>query len=184
MCLTAVMWLFLSSAWRWRSRTCRHNKPHADVAETCDSSLPGCQSELFAPLCLTDPSQTAPAAAAVGNPAPGARRMVAIFDYDPRESSPNTDIEVRHMHISYSRQFSVCVVVVFAHYLPRFFWPGSGWADLQRRRHHTCVWWHGRRRLLLRKCRHSSRIKSGLYIAAFWWWSSTSSLRKDIWLSK
>ncbi|XP_034745266.1 RIMS-binding protein 2-like isoform X16 [Etheostoma cragini] len=45
-----------------------------------------------------DPSQTAPAApaaaaAAVGDPAPGARRMVAIFDYDPRESSPNTDIE-------------------------------------------------------------------------------------------
>ncbi|KAI3373066.1 hypothetical protein L3Q82_006414 [Scortum barcoo] len=39
-----------------------------------------------------DPSQTA-AAAAVGNPVPGARRMVAIFDYDPRESSPNTDIE-------------------------------------------------------------------------------------------
>ncbi|KAK2828799.1 hypothetical protein Q5P01_019833 [Channa striata] len=37
-----------------------------------------------------DPSQTA---AAGGNPAPGARRMVAIFDYDPRESSPNTDIE-------------------------------------------------------------------------------------------
>ncbi|KAF7665611.1 hypothetical protein LDENG_00136400 [Lucifuga dentata] len=34
-----------------------------------------------------------PAAPAVGNPAPGARRMVAIFDYDPRESSPNTDIE-------------------------------------------------------------------------------------------
>ncbi|XP_041949411.1 peripheral-type benzodiazepine receptor-associated protein 1 [Alosa sapidissima] len=29
--------------------------------------------------------------AATGNPAP--RRMVAIFDYDPRESSPNTDIE-------------------------------------------------------------------------------------------
>uniref|UniRef100_A0A673BS58 RIMS-binding protein 2 n=1 Tax=Sphaeramia orbicularis TaxID=375764 RepID=A0A673BS58_9TELE len=27
------------------------------------------------------------------NPLPGARRMVAIFDYDPRESSPNTDIE-------------------------------------------------------------------------------------------
>ncbi|XP_067463592.1 RIMS-binding protein 2 isoform X1 [Thunnus thynnus] len=49
-----------------------------------------------------DPSQAAaaaaaaaaaPAAAAAGNPAPGARRMVAIFDYDPRESSPNTDIE-------------------------------------------------------------------------------------------
>ncbi|XP_074527709.1 peripheral-type benzodiazepine receptor-associated protein 1 isoform X7 [Halichoeres trimaculatus] len=38
-----------------------------------------------------DPSQAA--APAVGNPTPGARRMVAIFDYDPRESSPNTDIE-------------------------------------------------------------------------------------------
>ncbi|XP_029375105.1 peripheral-type benzodiazepine receptor-associated protein 1 isoform X2 [Echeneis naucrates] len=40
-----------------------------------------------------DPSQAAATAAAVGNPNPGARRMVAIFDYDPRESSPNTDIE-------------------------------------------------------------------------------------------
>uniref|UniRef100_A0A671TPZ9 RIMS-binding protein 2 n=1 Tax=Sparus aurata TaxID=8175 RepID=A0A671TPZ9_SPAAU len=47
-----------------------------------------------------DPSQAAAATAAttttaapVANPAPGARRMVAIFDYDPRESSPNTDIE-------------------------------------------------------------------------------------------
>ncbi|KAM9847029.1 peripheral-type benzodiazepine receptor-associated protein 1 [Aulostomus maculatus] len=38
-----------------------------------------------------DPSQAA--AAAAGKPVPGARRMVAIFDYDPRESSPNTDIE-------------------------------------------------------------------------------------------
>ncbi|XP_036975365.1 RIMS-binding protein 2 isoform X6 [Acanthopagrus latus] len=46
-----------------------------------------------------DPSQAAAATASsttvapVANPAPGARRMVAIFDYDPRESSPNTDIE-------------------------------------------------------------------------------------------
>ncbi|KAG8008244.1 RIMS-binding protein 2 [Nibea albiflora] len=39
-----------------------------------------------------DPSPAASSKAA-GNPAPGARRMVAIFDYDPRESSPNTDIE-------------------------------------------------------------------------------------------
>ncbi|KAE8287991.1 Peripheral-type benzodiazepine receptor-associated protein 1 [Larimichthys crocea] len=39
-----------------------------------------------------DPSP-ATSSKAVGNPAPGARRMVAIFDYDPRESSPNTDIE-------------------------------------------------------------------------------------------
>ncbi|CAL8363603.1 unnamed protein product [Lota lota] len=47
--------------------------------------------------CSPDSSQSAAAAAAattaVGNPGPGARRMVAIFDYDPRESSPNTDIE-------------------------------------------------------------------------------------------
>uniref|UniRef100_A0A3B5QSA4 TSPO associated protein 1 n=1 Tax=Xiphophorus maculatus TaxID=8083 RepID=A0A3B5QSA4_XIPMA len=33
------------------------------------------------------------APAAAGKPASGARRMVAVFDYDPRESSPNTDIE-------------------------------------------------------------------------------------------
>ncbi|XP_061658634.1 peripheral-type benzodiazepine receptor-associated protein 1 isoform X3 [Syngnathoides biaculeatus] len=38
-----------------------------------------------------DPSQAAAATAA--NPKPGSRQMVAIFDYDPRESSPNTDIE-------------------------------------------------------------------------------------------
>ncbi|XP_076024496.1 peripheral-type benzodiazepine receptor-associated protein 1 [Genypterus blacodes] len=37
------------------------------------------------------PNQSA--APEVGKPDPGARRMVAIFDYDPRESSPNTDIE-------------------------------------------------------------------------------------------
>uniref|UniRef100_A0A3Q3DX17 RIMS binding protein 2 n=1 Tax=Hippocampus comes TaxID=109280 RepID=A0A3Q3DX17_HIPCM len=29
----------------------------------------------------------------IANSTPGSRRMVAIFDYDPRESSPNTDIE-------------------------------------------------------------------------------------------
>ncbi|XP_053702735.1 RIMS-binding protein 2 isoform X19 [Synchiropus splendidus] len=38
-----------------------------------------------------DPSQSS--APAAGNPPPKSRRMVAIFDYDPRESSPNTDIE-------------------------------------------------------------------------------------------
>uniref|UniRef100_A0A3B3U9X7 RIMS-binding protein 2 n=1 Tax=Poecilia latipinna TaxID=48699 RepID=A0A3B3U9X7_9TELE len=40
-----------------------------------------------------DPSHSAAPGAAAGKPASGARRMVAIFDYDPRESSPNTDIE-------------------------------------------------------------------------------------------
>ncbi|XP_061904499.1 peripheral-type benzodiazepine receptor-associated protein 1 isoform X4 [Entelurus aequoreus] len=40
-----------------------------------------------------DPSQVA-ATCAKGKPVPGSRKMVAIFDYDPRESSPNTDIEV------------------------------------------------------------------------------------------
>ncbi|XP_061754235.1 RIMS-binding protein 2 isoform X9 [Nerophis ophidion] len=40
-----------------------------------------------------DPSQVA-ATCAKGKPVQGSRKMVAIFDYDPRESSPNTDIEV------------------------------------------------------------------------------------------
>ncbi|XP_022521539.2 peripheral-type benzodiazepine receptor-associated protein 1 isoform X2 [Astyanax mexicanus] len=38
-----------------------------------------------------DNSRHSGAAAAMGNPGP--RRMVAIFDYDPRESSPNADVE-------------------------------------------------------------------------------------------
>lgn len=73
----------------------------------CSSASSGFHPPLF----LTpDPGQAAaattttaaPAAAAAGAAAaaeklqPGARRMVAIFDYDPRESSPNTDIEVGH----------------------------------------------------------------------------------------
>lgn len=64
----------------------------------------------------TEPGQTAPAAAPPLAPSAAAaappattstgrattenvqpRRMVAIFDYDPRESSPNTDIEVGHV---------------------------------------------------------------------------------------
>ncbi|XP_029704638.1 peripheral-type benzodiazepine receptor-associated protein 1-like isoform X14 [Takifugu rubripes] len=40
-----------------------------------------------------DPSQFATNPTTSRNPASGASRMVAIFDYDPRESSPNTDIE-------------------------------------------------------------------------------------------
>ncbi|XP_067463594.1 RIMS-binding protein 2 isoform X3 [Thunnus thynnus] len=56
--------------------------------ESVDSSSQGFQAAAAAAA-----AAAAPAAAAAGNPAPGARRMVAIFDYDPRESSPNTDIE-------------------------------------------------------------------------------------------
>uniref|UniRef100_A0A3Q2P6G9 SH3 domain-containing protein n=1 Tax=Fundulus heteroclitus TaxID=8078 RepID=A0A3Q2P6G9_FUNHE len=41
---------------------------------------------------VSHPSQSA-APAAIGKLASGAQRMIAIFDYDPRESSPNTDIE-------------------------------------------------------------------------------------------
>lgn len=97
---------------------------------------------------LTDPSQVDPSAtAAVGKPAPGARRMVAIFDYDPRESSPNTDIEVR----TADAFFLLYGAEMFADYLLCLLCPCPGWADLQCWRYHTCVWWHGRRWLLLRK---------------------------------
>lgn len=44
---------------------------------------------------LTDKARHS--AIAMGNPVP--RRMVAVFDYDPRESSPNADIEVTLRHI-------------------------------------------------------------------------------------
>lgn len=140
------------AAWQWAGMS--------GIAGSCCSSNYQDVRLYCLPLSvwLTDPSQAAAAAAAV-NPAPGARRMVAIFDYDPRESSPNTDIEVR-LTYTYSNIFFqskalyVCLCVVVAHYLPHVLWLDSGWADLQCRRHHTCVWWHGRRWLLLRKCQH------------------------------
>ena len=58
-------------------------------------SVPHTDSSLSAPASAAAPTTPTPTTTpAVGNPGPGARRMVAIFDYDPRESSPNTDIEV------------------------------------------------------------------------------------------
>uniref|UniRef100_A0A8C5B0F4 SH3 domain-containing protein n=1 Tax=Gadus morhua TaxID=8049 RepID=A0A8C5B0F4_GADMO len=57
-------------------------------------SVPHIDSSLSAPASAAAPTTpTTTTTPAVGNPGPGARRMVAIFDYDPRESSPNTDIE-------------------------------------------------------------------------------------------
>lgn len=117
--------LFLSLAWRWESRTCWHEELHADeligIAVMSHSSNYQDVRLICLPFSVwrTDPSQTA-AAASAGNPAPGARRMVAIFDYDPRESSPNTDIEVRLVHAwcSYSREHTICVVVVLFNICP------------------------------------------------------------------
>lgn len=70
--------------------------------------------------------------------------MVAIFDYDPRESSPNTDIEVRPAALAdvlQQQQQSVLILCLVA----------AGGADLQRRGRHSRVGRNGRRRLLLRK---------------------------------
>ncbi|XP_077596488.1 RIMS-binding protein 2 isoform X12 [Stigmatopora nigra] len=49
------------------------------------------QGFLTTPASIEKTDPTGPENAA--NPDPRARRMIAIFDYDPRESSPNTDIE-------------------------------------------------------------------------------------------
>ncbi|XP_030009053.1 peripheral-type benzodiazepine receptor-associated protein 1 isoform X2 [Sphaeramia orbicularis] len=61
---------------------------------TVDSSSPDPSQSSTAPP-PPGPGPGPPPSASSGNPnpLPGARRMVAIFDYDPRESSPNTDIE-------------------------------------------------------------------------------------------
>lgn len=56
---------------------------------------------LFSSLSPADPSQFVTNPTTSRNPASGASRMVAIFDYDPRESSPNTDIEVRLYYCVY-----------------------------------------------------------------------------------
>lgn len=52
-------------------------------------------------LSLTDPSHFATTPTTGRNSATAACRMIAIFDYDPRESSPNTDIEVRLAPVYY-----------------------------------------------------------------------------------
>lgn len=86
----------------------------------------------------TTAAPAAPAAAGratAENLQPGARRMVAIFDYDPRESSPNTDIEVLFVHVSFCLSGRDTVILIGC---LLFFLPGG--ADLQRGRHHTCVW--------------------------------------------
>ncbi|CAF98526.1 unnamed protein product, partial [Tetraodon nigroviridis] len=102
-------------------------------------------------LSPADPSQSA---ASARQAAPGARRMVAIFDYDPRESSPNTDIEVRaaqsdRMELGLACAHSVCVCVCVC---------AAGGADLQRRRRHSRVRRHGRRWLLLRRPERTQRF--------------------------
>lgn len=142
------MWLSFSWAWCWASRMYVHDQ-FIGNAHFQDSVL---KKSVCPPTplshWLTDPSQVDPSAtAAVGKPAPGARRMVAIFDYDPRESSPNTDIEVR----TADAFFLLYGAEMFADYLLCLLCPCPGWADLQCWRYHTCVWWHGRRWLLLRK---------------------------------
>lgn len=70
-----------------------HNNSTNSMASSLYLLIPGC----IAVIWLTDNAQHS--AIAMGNPVP--RRMVAIFDYDPRESSPNADIEVtlHHIHI-------------------------------------------------------------------------------------
>lgn len=69
------------------------------------------------------------------------RRMVALFDYDPWESSPNLDSEVSAVMNShqYSTQF-MCFHV--HHHLTTLCVP-AGWAWLSFRRHHLCFRRHG-----------------------------------------
>lgn len=82
-------------------------------------------------LSSADPSQSTSSAR---QPAPAACRMVAIFDYDPRESSPNTDIEVKPPAqsdvLKLQQQQAVLILCLTA----------TGGADLQRWGHHSCVW--------------------------------------------
>lgn len=119
---------------------------------------------MFAPLFLTDRSQPDCRCCSCGQPSPRSSQDGRhLWLWSTREL-PQHWHRGLHMHNIYI-YISICisstfVVLVFAHYLHRFLWLGSGWADLQCRRHHTCVWWHGRRWLLLRK--YMTRIWSGL----------------------
>lgn len=75
------------------------------MTEICRFSLR--DVTLFSSLSPADPSQFATNHTTSRDPDSGACRMVAIFDYDPRESSPNTDIEVRVYYCVYH----LCITV-------------------------------------------------------------------------
>lgn len=94
------------------------------------------------------------------------QRMVALFDYDPWESSPNMDSEVSHImtHISsYSIAYPWFVCDQFAEHISFsfffLFFP-KGWTRLPCRWHHIRVRWHGSGWILLCECQctHNSEV--------------------------
>lgn len=41
------------------------------------------------------------------------KRMIALYDYDPQELSPNVDAEVCHIYIVYEYDFSIIILYPF-----------------------------------------------------------------------
>lgn len=129
------------AACRWADWNCRVmccSSNHQDVRLYC----------LPLSVWLTEPSQAAAAPAAtaaaanatVGSVAPGARRMVAIFDYDPRESSPNNDIEVRLAHTYIFSLETKCSSSLCSLSAP-FFYDRLSWPSAQETSYMCLVTW-------------------------------------------
>lgn len=94
------------------------------------------------------------------------RRMVALFDYDPWESSPNVDSEVSTMRMHEPHcvfYLFFCLFVCFMWFVMMFqniivfslFLSAKGWTRLSFRRHHIRVRWNGSRWILLCECQRS-----------------------------
>lgn len=66
------------------------------------------------------------------------RKMVALYDYDPQELSPNVDAEVSFYQIKKIKKFRLNFTSLFA----------KGGVILSHRRHHLRIRRHGRRWIL------------------------------------
>lgn len=69
--------------------------------------------------------------------------MIALYDYDPMELSPNVDMEVS-LRYEYATSFNMEPPPnqIFDRHL------FAGRAEFSNWRHHHCIWGDGRRRLL------------------------------------
>ncbi len=80
------------------------------------------------------------------------RRMVALYDYDPRESSPNVDVEVLNA-LPYMYLYTIWFSIRWIHVcrVADYVLSVAGWTDILCWWYRCCFWGYRWRRLLLCK---------------------------------
>ncbi len=80
------------------------------------------------------------------------RRMVALYDYDPRESSPNVDVEVLNA-LPYMYLYTIWFSIRWIHVcrVADYVLSVAGWIDILCWWYRCCFWGYRWRRLLLCK---------------------------------